>query len=130
MPATRYEQALAAADGWSGTLVLLAHEDVALKAYFESRARYLGSLAPTRVFNPIGEVLPTIVWDGGVIGRWEWDRHRRTVVTRPLVPSLPGGVDRDITRAAGRLTEVLRAGSAAAPRARGLTHPDQLALAI
>jgi hypothetical protein len=134
MPAGRYEEALAAGDGWGGALVLLAHEDVALKAYFESRARYLGGLAPTRVFNPIGEVLPTIVWDGGIIGRWEWDRHRRTVVTSRLLPALPGGVGRDIVRAAGRLTEVLRAGWAAATRARGLTrpdtHPDQLALAI
>jgi hypothetical protein len=130
MPASRYEEALAAAGSWSGALVLLAHEDVALKAYFESRARYLGDLAPSLVFNPIGEVLPTIVLNGGIIGHWEWDRHRRTVVTRPLVPALSGDVSRDITRAAGRLTEVLRAGWAAAPRARGLTHPDQLALAI
>jgi hypothetical protein len=130
MPASRHEEALAAGGGWSGALVLLAHEDVALKAYFESRARYLGDLAPTRVFNPIGEVLPTIVADGVIVGRWDWDRHQRTVVTRPLVPALSRGVGRDIARAAGRLTEVLRAGWVAAPRARDLTHPDQLALAI
>lgn len=56
----------------------LAHEDVALKAYFATRSRYLGRLTPHRAFNQIGEVLPTILRDGLVIGCWAWDkRHRR-----------------------------------------------------
>lgn len=53
---------------------LLAHEDVALKAYFESRSRYLGDLAPSQAFNQIGEVRPTILHDGQVVGLWGWNR--------------------------------------------------------
>lgn len=49
-------------------LNLLAHEDVALKAYFESRGRYLGKLAPRCVFNQIGEALPAIIYNGQVVG--------------------------------------------------------------
>lgn len=60
-------------------LNFLAHEDVALKAYFESRSRYLGKLPPRRAFNQIGEVLPTIMHDGLVIGTWSWDASKATV---------------------------------------------------
>lgn len=60
----------------------LAHEDVALKAYYESRPRYLGRLPARSVFNQIGEVLPTIVCDGRVVGLWHWDHHQRTVSHR------------------------------------------------
>jgi hypothetical protein len=54
-------------------LNFLAHEDVALKAYFESRGRYLANVDERLVFNQIGEVLPTVVIDGRVVGTWSWD---------------------------------------------------------
>ena len=60
-------------------LNFLAHEDVALKAYFESRGRYLGRLPPRRAFNQIGEVLPTIIHRGQVIGTWAWDASKMAV---------------------------------------------------
>jgi hypothetical protein len=60
-------------------LNLLAHEDVALKAYFETRDRYLGTVPVWRAFNRIGEVLPTIVHDGEVVGTWSWEASTRTV---------------------------------------------------
>lgn len=60
-------------------LNFLAHEDVALKAYFESRARYLGKLPPRQAFNQIGEALPTIVFNGQVLGTWAWDASNKTV---------------------------------------------------
>jgi hypothetical protein len=60
-------------------LNFLAHEDVALKAYFESRGRYLGRLPPRRAFNQIGEVLPTIMHRGQVIGTWAWDVSKMAV---------------------------------------------------
>jgi len=60
-------------------LNFLAHEDVALKAYFESRGRYLGQLPPRRAFNQIGEVLPTIIHRGQVIGTWAWDASKMAV---------------------------------------------------
>nr|WP_246868293.1 winged helix DNA-binding domain-containing protein [Saccharopolyspora sp. ASAGF58] len=52
---------------------------MALKAYFETRSRYLGSLPPRQAFNQIGEVLPTIIWDGQVIGTWSWQGATKTV---------------------------------------------------
>jgi hypothetical protein len=51
----------------------LAHEDTALKAYSQTRARYLGGLSQGRAFNQIGEALPTIIIiiiDGMVAGTW------------------------------------------------------------
>ena len=53
-------------------LGMLAHEDVALKAYFETRRRYLGTTEPAAIFNQIGEVLPTVLLDGVAVGRWQW----------------------------------------------------------
>ena len=57
----------------------LAHEDVALKAYFESRSRYLGSLPPSAIFNQIGEVRPSILRNGRVLGMWSWDHESRRI---------------------------------------------------
>jgi hypothetical protein len=61
-----------AAGSASASLCLLAHEDVALKAYFETRKRYLGSRPQTAIFNQIGEVLPTVLLAGVAVGRWRW----------------------------------------------------------
>jgi hypothetical protein len=72
-------EAPATPDAPGAAIDFLAHEDVALKAYFETRRRYLGQLTPSRAFNQIGEVLPTIMRDGLVIGRWAWDKHQRRV---------------------------------------------------
>lgn len=60
----------------------LAHEDVALKAYFETRKRYLGIFPQTKVFNQIGEVLPTIIYNGLIVGRWDWNNKTRTIDTK------------------------------------------------
>lgn len=57
----------------------LAHEDVALKAYFETRGRYMTDRPQRLAFNQIGEVLPTILRGGRVIGRWSWDRTTQKV---------------------------------------------------
>jgi hypothetical protein len=76
----RFEQFRHAASTEQRTgLNLLAHEDVAIKAYFESRRRYLGGLPPMRAFNQIGEALPTILLDGQVAGTWAWEANRRAV---------------------------------------------------
>jgi hypothetical protein len=42
----------------------LAHEDTALKAYFQTRSRYLAGLPQQRAFNQIGEALPCVIVDG------------------------------------------------------------------
>ncbi len=57
----------------------LAHEDVVLKAYFETRKRYLGDISPKRVFNQIGEVLPAIIGNGQIVGNWHWDAKNQSV---------------------------------------------------
>jgi hypothetical protein len=91
-------------------LNLLAHEDVALKAYYETRGRYLGLLPAQRVFNRIGEVLPAILHDGQVVGTWTWDPQRREArcgfarnVTSPAVR-------RETRVRTHRLTAALRQG--------------------
>jgi hypothetical protein len=61
------------------TLNFLAHEDVALKAYFETRSRYMGTIPGEAAFNQIGEALPTILLDGQVVGVWSWNRKTKQI---------------------------------------------------
>jgi Winged helix DNA-binding domain len=86
-------------------LNFLAHEDVALKAYHESRCRYLGHVTARSVFNQIGEVLPTILWNGQVIGSWSWD-HSRRQVTYGHFSSV--AKPRDVRSTSRRMARVLR----------------------
>lgn len=58
----------------------LAHEDVALKAYAQTRSRYLGTLDHRQAFNQIGEALPTIMVAGKIVGVWRWDIRQRAIV--------------------------------------------------
>ncbi len=89
-------------------LNFLAHEDVALKAYFESRGRYLGKLHPRCAFNQIGEVLPTIVYDGQVVGTWAWDRNK-TAVTYSIIHDYDSpGLRKQAMCRAKTLSETLR----------------------
>ena len=106
---------------------LLAHEDVALKAYHQTRQRYLGPLPPARVFNSIGEALPAIVHDGQVIGTWTWDQQRHEAVCG-FARGLTSPAERQAARArARRLTAVLRQGlSTAARRADCPGRPTSL----
>ncbi|GAA3844074.1 winged helix DNA-binding domain-containing protein [Sphaerisporangium flaviroseum] len=125
MSAERFTQftATSNADCMTG-ICLLAHEDVALKAYFETRARYLGDLAPSVAFNQIGEVLSTVLLDGRVVGTWMWDQQARRVRLR-LVPRAAPAEQRDQARvAAAELTKVLRIGQAVGTR----VSPDQMVL--
>ncbi|WP_370131428.1 DNA glycosylase AlkZ-like family protein [Streptacidiphilus sp. EB103A] len=112
---------------------LLAHEDVALKAYFETRTRYLGALQPRRAFNQIGEVLPTVVHDGTVIGTWAWEPTGRRVATSLVAGAATAEVRRAVRTRADQLTRVLRgrwttARPTGAPQIPGQTallpHPD------
>ena len=63
----------------------LAHEDTALKAYSQTRSRYLGGLPQRQAFNQIGEALPTVVIDGMVVGSWSWDTRTASVLAE-LIP--------------------------------------------
>ncbi|KPM50380.1 hypothetical protein ACG83_40315 [Frankia sp. R43] len=128
MPAARWEQFTAAdSDTHTTGLQLLAHEDVALKAYAETRTRYLGGLAPRKAFNQIGEALPTVILHGQVCGTWMWEPASRTVVAT-LFPGQTATTIRQATAAAEQLTEALRAGWR--QRTPPITRPNQRQLAL
>lgn len=59
----------------------LGHEDPILKAYFETRARYIDKVNYSRLYNQIGEARPAIVANGHIVGVWQWDRRDRVVTT-------------------------------------------------
>lgn len=90
------------------TLNFLAHEDVALKAYFESRGRYLGKLPPGRAFNQIGEALPTIMYCGQIIGTWAWDANKMAVTYSIMHGYGSHGLSKQARRQANALSETLR----------------------
>lgn len=90
---------------------LLAHEDVALKAYFETRARYLGSLPAPKAFNQIGEVLPTVVLDGRVVGTWAWDHKAHRVRHRAVPGMIPERARPQLRSRVRRMSGALRAGA-------------------
>ena len=89
---------------------LLAHEDTALKAYYETRSRYLAGLPQRRAFNQIGEVLPTIIIDGTVAGTWSWDSRGKNVAPQVLPGKTTPAVRRQIRLHADALTHTLRVG--------------------
>lgn len=89
-------------------LNFLAHEDVALKVYFESRIRYLGKLSPRRAFNQIGEALPTIMYRGQVIGTWAWDASKMAVTWAIIRGYGSPELAKEVRRQAQALSETLR----------------------
>ncbi|WP_116243782.1 DNA glycosylase AlkZ-like family protein [Nocardiopsis sp. FIRDI 009] len=109
MSADRFEEFAHARPQESGAH-LLAHEDVALKAYFETRTRYLGPLPAAKAFNQIGEVLPTVVVDGRVVGTWAWDHQGRRVRHRLVPGATSANVRPRVRAAAQRMSGLLRAG--------------------
>lgn len=88
LPSDRYEQSLRA-DVPTDCVNLLAHEDVVLKAYHQSRSRYLGDLPQRTVFNAIGEVSPVVLVGGRVVGLWTWDGSAETVRVHGIRDSGP-----------------------------------------
>ena len=70
-------------DHW---LCLLAYEDPSLKAYFETRTRYIEPCSYDMLFNQIGEARASIMVDGEVTGIWSWDKEKHRVVWKTFVP--------------------------------------------
>jgi hypothetical protein len=87
---------------------LLAHEDTALKAYHQTRGRYLAGVPQRLAFNQIGEALPTIVVDGFVVGTWSWDSRACRVSTRAFPGKATPAIRWQIRARAAALTETLR----------------------
>ena len=86
----------------------LAHEDTALKAYSQTRSRYLGGLPQRQAFNQIGEALPTVIIDGMVAGSWSWDTRTASVHAELIPGRVPLPVRHQVKARAAALTETLR----------------------
>lgn len=91
-----------------------AHEDSALKAYFQTRSRYLGDIPQPRAFNQIGEVLPCVIVDGLVAGTWSWNTRTASIDVDLIPGKTTAPVRRLVRTRAVTLTDTLR--SAWAPR--------------
>ncbi|OLF11584.1 hypothetical protein BLA60_11600 [Actinophytocola xinjiangensis] len=110
----------------SSGISFLAHEDVALKAYFESRRRYLGDLPPRTAFNQIGEVLPTVIIDGQLAGTWKWDTGKKAVGWSLVSSCRSTVLRREIRHRAHTLTEALRLGWGTGDRKKVTTAQQEV----
>jgi hypothetical protein len=99
----------------------LAHEDTALKAYFQTRSRYLGSVPQHRAFNQIGEVLPCVIVDGLVAGTWSWNTRTASIDVDMIPGQAPAPIRRQVKTRAAALTETLRSAWAPLPRRGALS---------
>lgn len=86
----------------------LAHEDVALKAYFARRRRYLDDIPARRACNQIGEVFPVVLHDGKVIGTWTWDATRGRVKPTLISRKCTADLRRTVRRRAEQVSQTLR----------------------
>jgi hypothetical protein len=100
----------ACTDAVTSGLNFLAHEDVALKAYRDTRRRYLSDVEPARVFNQIGEVLPTIAYHGQLVGTWAWDPKQLRVTYKLIRGRTTQPQQAEINKHATRISAVLRQG--------------------
>lgn len=60
-------------------IALLAYEDPSLKGYFESRYRYVQEKNYNLLFNQIGEVRASIIYNGQAVGIWVWNKKNKNV---------------------------------------------------
>jgi pimeloyl-ACP methyl ester carboxylesterase len=81
--------AVAGCSQGGATGLALAHEDSALKAYFQTRDRYLHGLPQHRAFNQIGEARPCIIIDGVVAGTWAWNARMASIDTDLITGRCP-----------------------------------------
>jgi Winged helix DNA-binding domain len=98
---------------------LLAHEDSALKAYHETRDRYLAGLPQRHAFNQIGEALPAVTVNGAVTGTWSWDSRSRSITVHMLPGKTTPAARRQVRERAAALADTLRAGIKADSRLDG-----------
>ena len=91
--------------------------------WWSALSRSAVTTAPV-AFNQIGEVLPTVLFDGRVRGTWAWSHRTLTTSATLARPETVAG----LARATGGLTEALRAGWR--DRTLPAADPDQFALPI
>jgi len=88
-------------------IAILGKEDCALKAYKDSRDRYLFGQDESICYNSIGEVRPTIIKDGQVAGLWSWDRKALQVNCLLQTKSVSVNDRRTVSNLAKDLSELL-----------------------
>jgi hypothetical protein len=64
--------------------IFLGHEDPLLKAYKQTRSRYVSGQNYSHLFNQIGEALPAIVFQGAIVGTWQWVRSEQKISFTPF----------------------------------------------
>jgi NTP pyrophosphatase (non-canonical NTP hydrolase) len=106
----------------------LAREDTALKAYHQTRDRYLAGLPQQRAFNQIGEALPTVIIDGIVVGTWSWDTRTASVRADMIRGRASEPVRRQVQARAAALTETFRSAWEPGPRSRHVTRGQEPSL--
>lgn len=68
-----------------GRVDVLAYEDPAIKAFYESRPRYLRDVPARALFWHAGEALASVLLDGVLAATWRWDRRSRSARWAPAV---------------------------------------------
>ena len=61
-------------------VTLLAYEHPSWKGYYESRSRDVNKEYYNLLFNQIGEVRASIIYNGKAIGIWEWDKKQKHII--------------------------------------------------
>jgi NTP pyrophosphatase (non-canonical NTP hydrolase) len=87
---------------------VLAHEDSALEAYFQTRPATPATFPLARAFNQIGEAVCTVVIDGRVTATWEWNPTRRSVHVSLLRGRVSPPMRQTVHEPAKALTATLR----------------------
>jgi hypothetical protein len=98
-----------------------------LKAYHQTRSRYLGSLPQRRAFNQIGEALPTVINDGVIVGTWSWNTRTAAVHTDLVPGKVTPALRHQVKTRAAVLTETLRAAWGHPPRLRDASKASRAA---
>ena len=58
---------------------LLAWEESVIKAYKETRFRFVGDKDYDKLFNIIGEARCSILYNGQIVGVWEYDKKKQKI---------------------------------------------------
>ena len=114
LPAGDLERAAPAAEADGPVVRLLPYEDAALKAYRSTRRRFFDPDVGERQHTLFGEVLPTVLVDGTVVGTWSsgargWagalgaaagrpDRGLAVELFVPVAPSVHDRLDAELAR--------------------------------
>jgi hypothetical protein len=108
------EETLRAMSAPPSDLAVLAYEDPAIKAYYETRGRYLDErCVPQRLFWYAGESLACVWKLGLVVATWRWSARTRAIMWTPtgrLSDDERDAIDAALQPTGAYLHETLRGG--------------------